>query len=104
MQKTGILGVIKCIGPKSNMNGSLISEDTHYVIQLEEYVGNGNGSWHGYQNTNTLRPDHTMHLCKLNNIRCKRSGDDVLKALYNVHPACIQQIQNTKQATAKLHQ
>eukprot|EP01083_Nonionella_stella_P194382 716963_1 len=80
----GILGCIKYIGPKLNKNGELISSDIHYVIQLEEYVGNGNGSWDGYQYIPYLRPDKTMHICKYSNIRCKRTSDDILKALYNI--------------------
>eukprot|EP00484_Ammonia_sp_Unknown_P013029 CAMPEP_0197076688 /NCGR_PEP_ID=MMETSP1384-20130603/212242_1 /TAXON_ID=29189 /ORGANISM="Ammonia sp." /LENGTH=837 /DNA_ID=CAMNT_0042515547 /DNA_START=12 /DNA_END=2525 /DNA_ORIENTATION=- len=80
----GILGVIKYIGSKKNENGKVISNDIHYVIQLEEYVGNGNGAWNGYQYVEPLRPDKTMHICKHHNIRCKRSSDTILKALYNL--------------------
>lgn len=80
----GILGIVEYIGPKKNRQGHLISNDIHYVIKLASNVGNGNGEWNGFQYTRTLRPDNTMHLCKLNNIRCKRSGYQVLKALYNL--------------------
>ena len=85
LRKPKALGVIKYIGRKRNSHGASISNDMHYVIQLEEYVGNGNGKWNGYQYIKQLRPDKTMHICKLSNIRCKRSSDDMLKALVNMH-------------------
>ena len=51
---------------------------------MAEYAGNGNGKWNGYQYVKQLRPDKTMHICKLSSIRCKRDPDTVLKALYNI--------------------
>ena len=49
-------GVIKYIGPKRNALRNLISNELHYVVQLAEYVGNGNGEWNGYRYVDTLRP------------------------------------------------
>lgn len=79
-----VLGVIKYIGKKKDIQGNDISVEDYYLIQLAANVGNSDGEFRGYQYITSLRPKNTCHFCMKSDILRVQSKDNIIKALYNM--------------------